>query len=75
MQGAKWGDSLAATLPSALVRELGLEEGDRIGLVKDDGAVKLRGHARTDEVLVELRRLRGRLPATARPGRDAAHER
>jgi antitoxin MazE len=75
MQVAKWGNSLAVRLPSALVRELGLKEGDRIELVKDGGTVALRRHARAEEVLADLRRFRGRLPAMARLGRDAAHER
>jgi len=75
MQVAKWGNSLAVRLPSALVRELGLKEGDQIDLVKDDNAVKVRRHARAGEVLADLRRFRGRLPAAERLGRDDAHER
>lgn len=75
MQVSKWGNSLAVRLPSALVRELGLKEGDRIELVKAGGAVALRRHARAEEILADLRRFKGRLPAAERLGRDAAHER
>lgn len=75
MQVAKWGNSLAVRLPADLVRELGLKEGDRIDLVKDDGAVVVRRHPRADEVLQGLRRFRGKLPKDARLSRDAAHER
>ena len=75
MQVAKWGNSLAVRLPADLVRELGLKEGDQIDLVKDEGAVKVRRLPRADEVLEGLRRFRGRLPATDRLDRDAAHER
>jgi len=75
MQVAKWGNSLAVRLPAELVRELGLKEGDRIDLVKDDGQVKVRRLPRPDEVLTGLRRFRGRLPAAERLSRDAAHER
>jgi antitoxin MazE len=75
MQVAKWGNSLAVRLPADLVRELGLKEGDRIDLLKDDGAMKVRRLPRADEVLADLRRFRGKLPAHERLSRDAAHER
>ena len=72
---ARWGNSLAVRLPAAVVRELGLKEGDRVELVRDDDAVKVLRHPRAEEVLADLRRFRGRLPATERLGRDDAHER
>lgn len=75
MQVAKWGNSLAVRLPADLVRELGLKEGDQIDLVKDEGAVKLQRLPRADEVLENLRRFRGSLPAATRLTRDAANER
>lgn len=75
MQVAKWGNSLAVRLPSELVRELGLKEGDHIDLTRDDGAVKVRRQPRADEVLADLRRFRGKLPAANRLSRDDAHER
>lgn len=75
MQVAKWGNSLAVRLPADLVRELGLKAGDQIDLVKDEGAVKLRRLPRADEVLENLRRFRGTLPAAARLARDNANER
>ena len=75
MQVARWGNSLAVRLPAELVRELGLKEGDQIDLVKDDGAVKVDRLPRAEEVLEDLRRFRGRLPAADRLSRDDAHER
>jgi antitoxin MazE len=75
MQVAKWGNSLAVRLPTELVRELGLKEGDRIDLVKDDGQVRVRRLPRADEVLKGLRRFRGKLPVGERLSRDEAHER
>jgi len=75
MQVAKWGNSLAVRLPADLVRELGLEEGDQIDLVKDAGQMRVRRHPRAEEVLAELRGFRGRLAAADRLSRDAAHER
>lgn len=75
MQVAKWGNSLAVRLPKELVRELGLQEGDQIDLVKDGGVVKVRRQPRADEVLAGLRQFRGTLPAADRLSRDEAHER
>ena len=75
MRIAKWGNSLAVRLPTELVRELGLKEGDRIDLLKDDGAVKVRRLPRAEEVLAGLRQFRGKLPSADRLSRDDAHER
>ncbi len=75
MQISKWGNSLAVRLPAELVRELGLKEGDQIDLLKDDGAVLVRRQPRAEEILDELRRFRGRLPARKRMSRDEANER
>lgn len=75
MQIAKWGNSLAVRLPAELVRELGLKEGDKIDLIKDDGTMKVRRQARAEEVLDGLRRFRGKLPVDQRLSREAAHER
>ena len=75
MQVARWGNSLAVRLPAELVRELGLKECDQIDLVKDDGAVNVHRLPRAEEVLEDLRRFRGRLPAADRLSRDDAHER
>ena len=75
MQIAKWGNSLAVRLPIDLVRKLGLQEGDQIDLVADDGTLKVQRQPRAEEVLGMLRRLRGKLPAAERLSRDATHER
>lgn len=75
MQVAKWGNSLAVRLPSKLVRDLGLQEGDQVELVKDDGVVKVRKQPGASEVLAGLHRFRGKLPAEARLNRHDANER
>lgn len=75
MQIARWGNSLAVRLPAKPVREMGLVEGDRIELVAGDGPVQLRRQPRADKILADLRRFRGRLPASERLRRDSAHER
>jgi antitoxin MazE len=75
MQISKWGNSLAVRLPADLVRRLGLKEGDRIDLVAEEGALRVRREASAEEILADLRRFRARLPADQRLSRDAAHER
>lgn len=75
MRIAKWGNSLAVRLPARLVRDLGLKEGDRIDLQPGDGALRLDRAPRADEILADLDRFRGRLPASQRLDRADAHER
>lgn len=75
MHVAKWGNSLAVRLPAELVRELGLQQGDQIDLIKDGEALKVRRLPRAEEVLNDLRRFRRRLPAADQLSRDDAHER
>ncbi len=66
---------MAVRLPAALVRQLGLKEGDRIDLVPGDGGLAVQRQPRPEDVLNGGRRFRGRLPAADRLDADAAHER
>ena len=75
MKVVRWGNSLAVRLPVKLVRELGLEEGDRIELIRDNDVLRVQRLPRTRDVLDGLRQFRGRLPANERLGRDDAHRR
>ena len=75
MKVVRWGNSLAVRLPVKLVRELGLSEGDRIDLIRDNGVLRPQRLPRTREVLDSLRQFRGRFPANKRLGRDDAHSR
>jgi antitoxin MazE len=46
-QVAKWGNSLAVRIPRAIVREIGLAEGDRLSLdLEADGSIVLRSTRR-----------------------------
>lgn len=69
----RWGNSLAVRLPVKLVRELGLAEGDRIELIRDNDVLRVQRLPCTREVLDSLRQFRGLLPANERLGRDDAH--
>lgn len=75
MQVAKWGNSLAVRLPANLVRELGLKEGDRIELEKAGDHLAVRRRPSAEDVLAELHRFRGRLPASQRLSREDANAR
>lgn len=75
MQIVKCGNSLAVRLPADLVRKLGLMEGDHVDLRADGNGISVARRRRPDEVLSDLARFRGRLPAADRLGRDDARER
>lgn len=75
MRVARWGKALAVRLRAALVRALGLRQGDHIELRPADDALSVSHRPRREEVLDERRRFRGRLPARERLSRDAANER
>lgn len=64
MHVSKWGNSLAVRLPAALVQALDLKEGEEIALHAINARtfeVSKRHEAK--ELLVRLRKFRGRLPA------------
>jgi antitoxin MazE len=75
MQVAKWGNSLAVRIPAALVRQLGLKEGDQIDLVPGDGSVQVHRQRTVEEVLASLRQFRSSLAPGARLTREEANER
>lgn len=74
MQVARWGNSLAVRLPAALVRELGLAEGDEVVLrAADARTLEVAREMSRDEALEELKRLREgvRLPSDYKFDREA----
>ena len=76
MQVAKWGNSLAVRLPTAVVEALTLKEGDEIEIhVAGARVFEIKRRPAARELLVRLRRLRGKLPADFRFDRLEAHGR
>jgi antitoxin MazE len=64
MRVAKWGNSLALRLPRAVVDALGLKEGDDIDVhVAGRRIFEIERAATPQELLRQLRKFRGRLPA------------
>ena len=78
MQVARWGDGLAVHVPSSVVEELGLKEGDDVRIrVAGPGTLELRlmPAGIVSEAIASLRKSRGRLPATFRFDRQEANGR
>ena len=75
MQVAKWGNSLAVRLPAVVVEALKLKEGDDIEInVAGERAFDIEKKASAVELISQLRRFRGRLPADFKFDRLEAHE-
>ena len=76
MQVAKWGNSLAVRLPSAVVDALKLKEGDDIEIhvvgAREFAVTRKPGR---EELLKRLRAFRGRLPADFKFVREEANAR
>jgi antitoxin MazE len=76
MRVARWGNSLAVRLPRAVVKALGLEEGDAIEIhVAGSRTLEVERRPAPKELLRRLRRFRGRLPKGFRFDRLEANER
>lgn len=76
MQVAKWGNSLAVRLPSAVVEALTLREGDEIEIhVVGARAFEVTKRPAARALLARLRKFRGRLPAAFKFDRLEANER
>lgn len=77
MRVSKWGSSLAVRLPTALVEQLGLKEGDELNVVaasSDTIAVETK-EARRLRALDSLGARNWTLPADYKFDRDEANER
>ena len=63
MQVSRWDNSLAIRLPAAVVKALGLREGDNVTLrVAGKHALQIEKAAGAKDLVARLRRFRGRLP-------------
>jgi antitoxin MazE len=73
---AKWGNSLAVRLPTAVVEALKLKEGDDIEIrVADARELIVARKPGRQELLKRLRAFRGRLPPDFKFDRDEANAR
>ena len=75
MQVAKWGNSLAIRLPAVVVEALTLREGDEIEIhVVGTRSFEIKKRPERRELLAQLRKFRGRLPADFKFDRLEANE-
>ena len=75
MQVAKWGNSLAVRLPAVVVEALKLKEGDDIEIhLVDERSFGVKRAASSRELLSQLRKYRGRMPADFKFDRLEANE-
>jgi len=76
MQVSKWGNSLAVRLPAVVVEALRLKEGDDIEInVAGARSFDIKRAALPRELLSQLHKYRGRLPADFKFDRWEANER
>ena len=76
MQVAKWGNSLAVRLPTAVVEALALKEGDQIEIrVAADREFEVTRDRSREKAMARLRRLRRPLPAGFTFDREEVRER
>jgi len=77
MHISKWGNSLAVRLPKKLCEEMNLQEGDQIQLIKNthSNVFEVIRNKSTDEILSEIRQLRGALTSNEHLTREEANER
>jgi antitoxin MazE len=76
MRVAKWGNSLAVRLPTAVVEGLALQEGDQIEIsVLDKRRFGVARDKRSQKAIETIRSLRRPLPAGFRFSRQEANER
>ncbi len=76
MRVAKWGNSLAVRLPTAVVQALELKEGDNIEIeVAGARRFEIKKALGPRKLLARLRKYRGRLPADFRFDRMEANAR
>ena len=76
MKVAKWGNSLAIRLPTAVVEALDLEEGDEVVLhVHDGSCLGVSRKPDRRQLLQRLRAYRGRLPEDFRFDREELNAR
>jgi antitoxin MazE len=75
MRVSKWGNSLAVRLPAAVVDALGLKEGDLLEIqVAGRRVFEVAKAPKARELLAQLRKFRGRLPANFKFDRLEAND-
>lgn len=76
MKVSKWGNSLAVRLPAEVVEALSIKEGDEVMLkAVDRRDFDISQRPTRQEVILELRKYRGMIPADFKFDREEANAR
>lgn len=76
MKVSKWGNSLAVRLPAEVVEALSIKEGDEVVLkAVDRRDFDISQRPTRQEVILELRKYRGMIPADFKFDREEANAR
>jgi antitoxin MazE len=77
MRVAKWGNSLAIRIPSAVVETLDLKEGDQVEILPSRSGRELEvvKTPSREELIEGFKEFRGRMPRDFKFNRDEANER
>lgn len=76
MKVAKWGNSLAVRIPTAVAEELNLKEGDEIELSRiGENSISVKKQVTADDVIKAMQQFRDRVPADFKFDRDEANAR
>ena len=76
MRVAKWGNSLAVRLPSSIIEEMGLREGDDVDLIFDGkSTIEVTRNRRREEALEQISKMNWKLPPDYKFDREEANAR
>lgn len=76
MHLAKWGNSYAIRIPRDLVEKLDVELGDElVALISYDGSLRITRKLTREEVIEDLKRFEGLVPADFKFDREEANAR
>ena len=74
MKVSKWGNSLAIRIPSEVAEELGFAEGDQVKIESLNGKLVAEKEKTIEELLADVRKLRGLIPADYKFKRSDAYD-
>lgn len=75
MKVSKWGNSLAIRIPADVAATLGFAEGDQVLIKQEHGKLVAEKPKSLEDMLADVRKLRGAIPADFKFDREEANAR
>jgi antitoxin MazE len=75
MKVSKWGNSLAIRIPADVAENLGFAEGDQVLITHEHGKLVAEKPKSLEQMLTDVRKLRGAIPANFKFDREEANAR